>query len=736
MSFEQPVYSFSYPSGEPPTPTKTPTSPNFFLNSFLTPKQDSKFNDSFSPWTPTFPSAASPNSKTPTHSSFKALSQDIVKSSTARNIEAEIASHVHRSAPIDNLPLPPVERSCQLPSSPDPSMNSESKRRRLNNAETAITPLKTSFDQQANQSMHSAGSMQTPPPTSTSASRRKAQQAQVAKLIKESAEKGRGMSFPALAKMDSFEASTSQAEGSPHNFSTLQFSPEGFGFQPSGPATAPVYPQHKLFWDPDENGDNMNVDFPMDDTFVAFGGAKSLDPFGSNHATGALEFPTSPAFDLIGTRAEKSAPFRSPTDPDSTTRTTSSTSMTRKPSRGVSVNPSLLFSSPGRAAEASNMPTTSQKIQDDNLLPYAHQLRDAQMELEMQMSRKPKRKRGPETDSPAVKAALQTLRDDHDGLKQDLADDISSETQRSSSRNSRCSTENSMIQRSRKQLRASRNVVPPHKRASVTLTIDASGRAKTETKVLTNEINSLEARMEVDSDNDKDSTSSSSTEELIMSQTQSFAYPAQQKQPKLGRFTHHTQSHSQKSSYASKLGSAGNLRETSETAQRRSFSHLNVQPHLPNRHHRASFNDDSRDEAESEAETIIDSEEDKGDAQSALKKVLQSRRKPSNKASLGSKSRDTYDEKEALHPYQAASSHPYYISNSITPTGNRQSQAYNISPTTITDPDLATPNSIRSTISSDSVRCLCHGSDDDGKLMIQWQANHQNTVSSVLLIRL
>ena len=725
------LFSFSYSGGEPPTPTKTPTSPNFFLNSFQTPKQDSRFNGSFSPWTPTFPHATSPDLRTPSRLDFGVSSQETTKSSAAKNVEAEIASHVHHLSPNASLPLPPVEPSRQLSSSPNPSAASETKRRRLNITESSLTPLNTTFDPEACQSMNSAGSMQTPPPTSTSASRRKAQQAQVARLVKESAEKGRRMSFPVLTKGDSMEVSTSQVEESPQHSSSLQFSPEGFGFLSNGPATAPVYPQHKLFWDPEQNGDSMNVDFPMDDTFITFNTHKNLDSFGSGHNAGAIEFPTSPAFNLLGTRAENIAPFTSPSDIEPATRATSSITMTRKPSRGNGVNPSLLFSSPGRTTEASNMPSTSQQIQDDNLLPYAHQLRDAQMELEMQMSRKPKRKRGPETDSPAVKAALQTLRDDHAGTKRDAADDIhtSSDSQRPSSRISqrlgdkpKVDPETRTNERSRSQRHASVHQVPMHKRASVTLTIDASGRAKTETRVLADRGKSSGGQMDVDSDDENDSSSSSSTDVLVTSQTQSFAYPIKQKQPKLGRFTHQTRNHSQKSSYASTLGSTSNSYAVSDNTKRRLSSNLTTQSGVQHRLPRVPFNDHGRDEIESEAETIIDSEDDKGDAQTELKKVLQSRRTVGKKSSSDTRSRNLYEDHQTLRLPQSASSRPYFMTEAFTPSRPGYSQPYNnnTSPTTITDPGLATPSSSRSTIGSDSVRCLCHGSHDDGQLMIQW----------------
>jgi len=725
---EQP--SFSYPSDEPPTPTKTPTSPNFFLNSFQTPKQDTRSHGAYSPWSSPFVAAGSPDFKTPTRLSFGTPTKSSTKPSkpsTGRDLEAEIASHVHHLYPNSSLPLPPVERSRQLSSSPSPSLTSEIKRRRLNSNEPSITPLKTTFDQEAGNSMNSAGSMQTPPPTSTSASRRKAQQAQVARLVKESAEKGKRMSFPGVAKVDNGEDPNPHVEESPNNFTSLQFSPDGFGFPMSGPATAPVYPQHKLFWDSEQNGDSMNTDFPMDDTFTTFGIQKTLDPFESSHIGGGISFPTTPAFNLLGTRAEDVTPFTSSNHVESSTATASSATMARKPSLRNVVNPSLLFSSPGRAAEASNMPPISQEIQDDNLVPYAHQLRDAQMEMELQMPRKSKRKRGPETDSPAVKAALQTLRDDHAGIRSDIAEDLntSSAARRTSSRNSSGRPKGNLgfgqlsvrKQRSKSRLHAAESSSQQLKRTSVTLTIDANGRAKTESKILPDDTSH---RMEVNSEEESHSSSSSSNDAMVMSQTQSFAYPQKHKLPKLGRFNHNSRSHSQKSSYASTLDSGNNARIVSESTCRRPPSNLFIQPNAQTHHSRPSFNGRAEEEVESEAETVIDSEDDKGDAQSALKKVLQSRQKRDSKQSMGSGAMSMYTAQQHGYPPQQVPPHPYYMKESLTPIRGYNDPYSNISPTTITDPDLATPSTGRSNISNDSVRCLCQTSEDDGQLMIQW----------------
>ena len=730
-----PLLSFSYPGGEPPTPTKTPTSPNFFLNSLQTPKQDSRSHGTYSPWSPVFPSTINAEFKTPTRLSFTTPTHTPIESSrhsTGQDLETEIASHVHHLSPNPNLPLPPVEQAKQLSSSPNLSLTSKSGTSHFDSAESS-KGQKPTLDTSVGTFTNSAGSMQTPPPTSTSTSRRKAQQAQVARLDKYSEEKGRRMSFPNSARGDQAGVSTSHVEESPQQFSALQFSPEGFGFPMSGAVTAPVYPQHKLFWDPEQGSDTLNMDFSMDDSFAAFGMQKTLDPFTSAEDLGSgVQFPTSPAFNLLSPSNDNLAAFPS-TFPESPSHTATSITMARKPSRGHAVNPSLLFSSPSRPAELPNAPSTAQTIQDDILKPYALQLRDAQLEMEMENARRPKRKRDPESgDSPAVKAALQTLREDgvdRAKIKGDLitlGEELN--TKRTKSRNSSGNTNDDRTgallplhkQRSRTNLQNSSNISQAHKRTSVTLTIDASGRAKTETKIMKDARPA--SRMEVDSDDDSDTSSSSSSTGMVMSQPQSFAYPqSKQKQPSMGRFTSDSKSHSQKSSYTSTRGSSAMSHTLFDPADKRRQPNLYMQS--DSQQSQSSYRNIVGEEEESEAETVIDTDDDRGDAQSELKKIIRSRssHKKNSKRTMWPDSKNTIADQRRTRQSQDLAGGPYYMHNSMTPGQRAYNDRYsNISPTTITDPDLATPSTGRSTLGSDSVRCRCQNSHDDGRLMIQW----------------
>ncbi|KAL8935401.1 MAG: hypothetical protein Q9216_005448, partial [Gyalolechia sp. 2 TL-2023] len=734
MSFEQPAYS--YPSGQPPTPTRTPTSATF-PQSFETPKQESSFYDPRVTWNTADPWAESPDFlKTPKFPSFSTPIKSPTKSSgtkrsfASQNIEEQIASHVHHLSPNPDQSLPPVEPSRRLSSSPNPS--STTKRVCHRSSETELTPLKTTLDEQATSSIRSAGSMQTPPPTSTSASRRKVQQTQVAKLARQPSATSRRMSSPGLVRGDNSEMTLPHIEASP-GFPSLQFSPEVFSFHNSGPATAPAFPQQKLFWDPDQNHDAMSIDFGTNDGF-ALGIAldKSLDPFVSGPDPNTPSKMPSASFQALDGSQDDLAVFpvsaKVPAKKFSKSRLAASV-----------VNPSMLFSSPGHSSELVNMPS-SQADMESTLQPYAHQIRDAEREIKQLGPRKARRAKGTEVDSPAVKEALATLRDedtDRPAMRRSITDSVlqsfddthvkaalrerkAIETQRRMSANRQ--------QRDRR-LSPYKSAQPPNRRTTLTLTIDSSGRAKTETKVVkaNNTGPSSDSRMDLDSaSGEEDSSTSSDDIDIATSHRQSFGFTKKKpKRGKLTRFALDSKSHSQKSSYASTFTSSSTASGVKPISQRlmsnlsSQFDDPSLLP-LPPSDDRASSSTvisdrlDGRDTHESDTGTTVESDDGKGDAQSELKKIRQQRQQStSRQASRSTQQRNQsfqYPNPLSTNPIQ---SFPY--AESMTPNHD----PFNISPTTITDPDLTTPNSARdSHVSNESTRCVCRGTESDGDLMI------------------
>ncbi|KAL8711225.1 MAG: hypothetical protein Q9220_004370 [cf. Caloplaca sp. 1 TL-2023] len=735
------IRSFSYPSGQPPTPTRTPTSATF-AQSFETPKQESSFYDPRVTWNTADPTAESPDFlRTPQFLSFATPLRSPAKSGPAKrplssqDLEEQIASHVHHLSPNPDQSLPPVEPSRRLTSSPNPL--STAKRPCHRSSQNDLAPLKTSLDEDATSSMRSAGSMQTPPPTSTSTSRRKAQQARVGKMVKHSATTGRRMSSPGAGKVSRVEATIPQIQTSP-GFPSLQFSPDGLSLPFSGPATAPVLSHHKLYWDAEPNHDPMNLDFTDSDAFP-FGLEldKDMDPFAASQAQATPSRLPTTSFHAADETHDNLALF-----PVSAKVPAKKFAKSKVPNRGV--NPSLLFSSPGHSSEMSNL-AALQDGTEDTLKPYAHQIKDAERELELLGPRKAKRKKDLEADSPAVKAALETLRDevndrptvrrsvtdsvlqsiDDTHVKAALSERRAMEMQRKISRAKPPTTRHLNPYKSDQQARRS---------TQLTLTIDPSGRAKTEKQVVKAEGGpASESRMDIDSESESDDSSTTSgCDDIALSHHQSFATGKQNKRKaKLTRFALGSHTHSQRSSYTSTFtaNSTGSGMIPEKNRQHRRVSHLSSQfDHpslLPSSDGHTSSSTvvsdrlDGREGNQSDGETTIESEDGKGDAQSELKKMRQKRERsktrPNGQASSGNRRGFEYPNPAASNPLQIF---PYAVNAA---SGQVLLDPFNISPTTITDPDLTTPNSARdSQVSSDCTRCVCRRTDSDSDLMILW----------------
>ncbi|KAL8830457.1 MAG: hypothetical protein Q9191_001419 [Dirinaria sp. TL-2023a] len=684
--------SFSYPSG-PPTPSITPKSATF-KDPFGTPRHESSFYDPrFSPGDPYVagleflktPKAAA--ATTPTKS--PTLTRGIKRPFPGHDIETEIATHVHHLSPNSNLPLPPVEPSRQLSSSPNSLQN-----RRSTQEEAA---QEAGNKEELGSSMRSASSMQTPPPTSTSATKRKARQAQVAKLVKESAANGGRKAAPIFPE-PSNATPTSPVEASPQQFSTIQFSPEVFGsFAMAGPATAPAYPQQKLFWDPQQEANAMNIDFGTSDTFAeSFGldNSKHVESFASNNDNMALSHMTTSSFDIDNAMGI-SMPSSAAQDINYLSSAGLITNGSVAKLSNTVVDPSLLFSSPNQAPEHTSMNISQRTNRDEDMRPYAHQIREAERERESSETRKPKRRRGPQSDSPAVKAALQALR----GEEEDCGPQVKSSKdaapaklfrgRRSSSRLTFEDVAHGSSNHTRRRSSHRSSSGRRRSKQTVTLTIGPDGRAKTETKIVAEPVSG--SAMDAESDSgDTESLSSNSEVHMASSRVLSFAGPLGNTQnKKLGRSGSNFNTHSKKSSYASTQP------DLIDPALTTTFIHEPL---------------GGSGDQDSDASIAVASGDEKGDAQSELKKMRA--RSRANGQFHGSASTSTSANRYVF----GSNTHP--SQHALTPS---QDVFHNISPTTITDPDLATPSTGRdSTISSNTTRCVCHNLDSDGELMILW----------------
>lgn len=167
-----------------------------------------------------------------------------------------------------------------------------------------------------------------------------------------------------------------------------------------------------------------------------------------------------------------------------------------------------------------------------------------------------------------------------------------------------------------------------------------------------------------------DESSSDDEPILVPSRNTSFSLP-QSKPPKIGNFDTSSRTH------AVQRRSSGGYSQ-SESSSQKSFR---------------------RDSLGSEAETVMDEDNDSGDAAQALRKVMESRKK--RQVNIRNPQHHRYSDRTPRR-------NPQY--------GNYSSST-NLSPTTITDPDGgATPSSTK----SGTTRCVCGSSDSEGGLMILW----------------
>ena len=203
-------------------------------------------------------------------------------------------------------------------------------------------------------------------------------------------------------------------------------------------------------------------------------------------------------------------------------------------------------------------------------------------------------------------------------------------------------------------------------RTAVTFSIDANGRARTETTIVMDKSRaSRRIHSRASSDGWESPQSGSSTDEdpiTIPSRNASFSIPNKRSMPKMAQFDTSRQHRSRKS---------------------------------------GSANSSSLGDPDSESETVIDGG-GSGDAASALRKVMGSRQR-----SVGNMAASRISTRQTLGTQAQTQSYAYQPSSS------------NASPTTISDPDGDTPYTDPGSIGNDTTRCVCSSRDGD-EYMIQW----------------
>ncbi|KAG9233986.1 hypothetical protein BJ875DRAFT_377432 [Amylocarpus encephaloides] len=670
--------SFGNPNAQPPTPTKTPTSAQFPSPTFQTPRNNSPSFEDRGGWTPQFAEEYSVFNSTPgrlTTNSFVDISTPRLPNtatqqrplSSAGDIAAELATHVHHLSPNPNIQLLPVDPLDQLPSSPGPY--SISHNRFDDSSKNRATPRKPKKRLEEAFS----GQTATPPATASKGSRKLAPRLQTGTMQSEFQDGQYGSSqTPTHSNFISFSSASA----------------DFFGYPMSAPATAPIPDNSKSFWEPDTDMGGMAMDFTADDAgMFSTGGHKITNSFDwgkSNQmfqetvnvppssqsepkTTPKRQRPLAPKVSVSQNEPQTSmAPFNF-----------TNTTMSEDPfSAGVSaVDPGVLFSRnpttmPSDFEDVSLPPTRPVTSHNIPLEPYQHQTREASRDREELLRSRGVRDSGGKASrfdrgivSSPVKGSARP------GLHRSLSDSRGKRTQ-GIPRTGRISP---VKQQRPPSLSSIPEMPPPGSRTEVRFTIDSRGRARTETVVVQEE-----PRLSRDGGNngsehwDSSSPESSSDDEpiIIPSRNNSFALQ-QQKGPKLTRFD------TPRGSTNSRRRSTGGYSQ-SESSSQQSLQF---------------------DDVESEAETVMDEDDGSGDATLEMRKLLESR----NRAQMV-KCRTPRHHRYSTNNPRGSSHHISYDSS-------------NLSPTTVTDPGGATPSSARSS----ATRCVCNKGDGEG-FMIQWQS--------------
>jgi hypothetical protein len=441
---------------------------------------------------------------------------------------------------------------------------------------------------------------------------------------------------------------------SPNLFPSLQFSPDIFANSPYGPATAPLYPQQRLFWDPsmgmDDPGSLAQYAEPFavtqSDFSASFGStATVVPPFAPSPTLQQDQYYLPPTTTSMPPGYVDGSAFPAPFH----------TSPRAPPPRED--NPSMFLSSPARRF-GNDQSTSYPVMRHAQQLPaYHHQIEESKREQEAKRSFKKAEPRAPSITRSVMEALRRPVspaKPERPGLRRSLThsgvnargphnrqqshvsfldslSNASGSTNRS--RNGRVSPLKSML-----------NVRQPSKRTSLSLAIDENG-------VATTVVTRVDDGDDMDLDDDSDDSS-------VMSSRDGADFQDLRSQPS--------------SFYVENNDFIQN------SAQLSTIKASRMRPGTG-------------------------SSSGPGDAAQALRALIDDR------------TRSGSGHGSSLDSGQSAQ----FNSSPPVPQGNFGH--FNASPTTITDPDLATPSTDRgSQISHGSTRCVCGTSPEDPGLMLQW----------------
>lgn len=682
--------SFNYPTAEPQTPTRTPTTTILGDSAFQTPKLESSFFDPRVTWDTSDPYASSPEFlRTPQRFPLGGHPPKLSDTPFARNVGEDI-----------NV------RSAKLSKHTDPAKRIRSFRPNGAGEEGLWTV----------ESAKSAASMQTPPPSS--ASRTKVSE------LESITDSRKRLSVPDAA--DHLETPSRLMGASPGLFANLQSSPDLFQLASIDPATSPSFPQQRLFWDQDldQQGRDIGLPDPNLDLFHS----SVPDVFNDNHnAMRQSHIPQLPSVDgPLDLPELNNRRYGLSSGTDAALFPAPFSTSPRLPVTKAE-DPAMFLSSPARRF-GGPQPTPEKRPFSRPRQPYYHQTEESKRE-QLRHAR-------------GLSITGAYLDDDDDeedftprqrpGLTRSATHTAVTRPQRPGLSSTGMMASTSGIRKSPSKGRSSpvKALHPPLSRAnsvaagipsrsqSVVLKIGKDGRAKTEMQTVTESPTGLTdpiTAMELEGSTTESEYDSEFSEYPAVAGRNASWVLSDGGRPVLDRNDACSRPHS-KGSYASTIASSysGRLSPWAGSSRRGRQSQYKPSPdqwtRTPKRQPMLANPDLTYTSVSSASDALPEAEEDTGDAQHALRQVLQEKRR-SKPYSFG------YGSQSNL----ASSSTPFRSSPPrLGGHFDLHAREANTSPTTLTDPDLATPTTDRYSNPSNGTRCICNSMDNGGHLMIQW----------------
>lgn len=533
-------------------------------------------------------------------------------------------------------------------------------------------------------------------------------------------------------------------------FGNLPSSPDLFQLPSIDSATSPsFFPQHRLFWDGDLEHQSDGIGLP----------GSSADPFDSNttHSFDITNDPISisniPPLPAIDNSMHGLSEFSGSNEfcltsaaPDNTLLPAPFSTSPRLPMTRLLEDPAMFLSSPARRF-GPPQPTPGKRLfPRETRQPYHHQTEESKRE-ELRRARS----RNTQPSGSSLSLAADDDDDDDDYTPRKLRPGMARSVTHNAvltgpshrrpplnpSLSSGMMSSTSGIRKSPSKGRSSplkslreRQLSPAHSVASgfstrsqsLVLKIGKDGRAKTEMQIvtepaatgLTDPITAMDINGSVTED--ESDLAEYSDYPILHSHHPSFAF-SDAGRSVYERSESGSRPHSKCSSYSSSTAHSGRLspwagssRGGSRRPQYRPVSE--DWQRTPTKRPSALANPDLT--YNSPSTTDDQDDEDTGDAQHALRQVLKGRgRNLKHHIVSGYRPRGNRRSLAAAH---LRSSPPPRFGGEL----DLRSRDSNASPTTITDPDLATPSTNRHSNPSNGTRCICNSMDNGGHLMIQW----------------